>query len=131
MPWNDGRWPYFITQTNKFLTQENLVLKQKLQNKDKIITDFEQLFHQFKEKFIKLDKINQFLKSKLGNKNINLKEINMEYNHKEMMDSFNCTHKMVSCFQMKNSNTMIKSMDIISFLPAVFQELLILWEKFE
>lgn len=75
----------------KYLTQENLSLKQRLQNKDKIITDFEILFKQLKEKFIKLDNLNQYLRNKILNKkeNGNYKELNIEYNKKDLLDSFN------------------------------------------
>ena len=71
----------------KYLTQENLSLKQIIKNKDKIISDFEQLSKQFKEKFLKMDKINDFLKNKLLNKN---EKININSNNvKELIDSFN------------------------------------------
>ena len=75
----------------KYLTQENLSLKQRLQNKDKIITDFEILFKQLKEKFIKLDNLNQYLRNKILNKkeNGNYKEVNIDYNKKDLLDSFN------------------------------------------
>lgn len=71
----------------KYLTQENLSLKQIIKNKDKIISDFEQLSKQFKEKFLKMDKINDFLKNKLLNKNEKL-NINLN-NNKELIDAFN------------------------------------------
>lgn len=71
----------------KYLTLENLSLKQIIKNKDKIISDFEQLSKQFKEKFLKMDKINDFLKNKLLNKNEKL-NINVN-NAKELIDSFN------------------------------------------
>ena len=71
----------------KYLTHENLSLKQIIKNKDKIISDFEQLSKQFKEKFLKMDKINDFLKNKLLNKN---EKININSNNvKELIDSFN------------------------------------------
>jgi hypothetical protein len=71
----------------KYLTQENLSLRQIIKNKDKIISDFEQLSKQFKEKFLKMDKINDFLKNKLLNKN---EKINISSNNaKELIDSFN------------------------------------------
>ena len=71
----------------KYLTQENLSLRQIIKNKDKIISDFEQLSKQFKEKFLKMDKINDFLKNKLLNKN---EKININSNNaKELIDSFN------------------------------------------
>ena len=73
----------------KYLTQENLSLKQVIKNKDKIISDFETLFRQFKEKFIKMDNINQSLKNKLMGKNNINKEINIEYNKKDLLESFN------------------------------------------
>ena len=73
----------------KYLTQENLSLKQVIQNKDKIISDFETLFRQFKEKFIKMENINQSLKNKLMGKNNINKEINTEYNKKDLIESFN------------------------------------------
>ena len=73
----------------KYLTQENLSLKQVIKNKDKIISDFETLFRQFKGKFIKMDNINQSLKNKLMGKNNINKEINIEYNKKDLLESFN------------------------------------------
>ena len=73
----------------KYLTQENLSLKQVIKNKDKIISDFETLFRQFKEKFIKMENINQSLKNKLIGKNNVNKEINIEYNKKDLLESFN------------------------------------------
>ena len=76
----------------KCLTQENLSLKQRLQNKDQIISDFQLLFQQFKQKFIKLDNINQYLKNKLANKNesINYQEISTEFNSKkDLLDCCN------------------------------------------
>ena len=70
----------------KYLTQENLSLRQIIKNKDKIISDFEQLSKQFKEKFLKMDKINDILKNKLLNKN---EKININSNNtKELIDSF-------------------------------------------
>lgn len=73
----------------KYLTKENLSLKQVIKNKDKIIYDFEILLRQFKEKFKKMDNINQSLKSKLLGKNEVNKELNIEFNKKDLIDSFN------------------------------------------
>ena len=49
----------------KFLTQENIALKNIIENKDKIISDFEQLSLQTKDKFEKLEQINLNLKKQL------------------------------------------------------------------
>ena len=75
----------------KYLTKENLSLKQIIKNKDKIISDFESLFYKFKEKFIKLDNINQSLRNKLTGKGDISKqiEINFESNKKDLLDYFN------------------------------------------
>ena len=78
----------------KYLTQENISLKKIINNKDKIISDFEILFRQFKEKFIKMENINQALKNKLLGKNdmninINNKELNLDDNKNDLIDSFN------------------------------------------
>lgn len=75
----------------KYLTKENLSLKQVIKNKDKIISDFESLFYKFKEKFIKLDNINQSLRNKLTGKGDISKqiEINFESNKKDLLDYFN------------------------------------------
>ena len=54
----------------KFLTQENNSLKKIIENKDKIISDFEQLSLQFKSKFEKLEQINRNLKHQLQSANI-------------------------------------------------------------
>ena len=67
-----------------YLIQENQSLKNIISNKDKIISDYEQLVLQSKEKFQKLELININLKEqldayKLGNKN-NLKENNYNFN---------------------------------------------------
>ena len=73
----------------KYLTQENISLKQIIKNKDKIISDFEILFTQLKAKFIKMDNINQTLKNKIINKyNIN-KELNLDNNKNDLLDCFN------------------------------------------
>jgi hypothetical protein len=75
----------------KYLTKENNSLKKIINNKDKIISDFEVLFRQFKDKFIKIDNINQTLRNKLLDKNPNNvnKELNLDYNKKDLVDSFN------------------------------------------
>ena len=79
----------------KYLTQENLSLKKIIQNKNKIINDFEILFRQFKERFIKMEKINDSLKYKLMNNSesinikLNNKELNYDFNKKDLIDSFN------------------------------------------
>ena len=67
-----------------YLIQENQSLKNIISNKDKIISDYEQLVFQSKEKFKKLELININLKKqldayKLGNKN-NLKDNNYNIN---------------------------------------------------
>ena len=77
-----------------YLTKENNSLKKIINNKDKIISDFEVLFRQFKDKFIKIDNINQTLRNKLleindKNPNIVNKELNSDYNKKDLVDSFN------------------------------------------
>ena len=54
----------------KFLTQENNSLKKIIENKDKIISDFEKLSLQFKSKFEKLEQINRNLKNQLQSENI-------------------------------------------------------------
>ena len=73
----------------KYLTQENNNLKNIIANKNKIISDFEQLLLQFKERFEKLELINMNLKQQLnlknpgGNqnqKNINDHTYNYNYN---------------------------------------------------
>ena len=78
----------------KYLTQENLSLKQIIKNKDKVISDFEVLSRQFKEKFLKMEQINQNLKNRLNNNedinaNINGKELNIDLNKRDLIDTFN------------------------------------------
>ena len=53
----------------KFLTQENNSLKNIIANKDKIISDFEDLSLQFKQKYEKLESINNNLKQQLMSQN--------------------------------------------------------------
>ena len=78
----------------KYLIKENQALKKIINNKDKIISDFEILLRQFKEKFFKMDNINQILRNKLlgnndENVNINDKMLNFDYNKNDLIDSFN------------------------------------------
>ena len=73
----------------QYLTEENISLKKKLKNKNQIIADFESLFSQFKEKFNKMDNLNQLLRNKLLNKNEPNKELNTEMNQKDLLTSFN------------------------------------------
>ena len=67
----------------KFLTQENASLKNIIANKDKLITDFEELSLQSKYKFEKMEMINQNLKRQLQQKgmNNNNNEVNMNNNN--------------------------------------------------
>ena len=58
-----------IKEKNNILIQENLSLKNIISNKDKIISDFQELSFQFKEKFEKLELININLKNQLKIKN--------------------------------------------------------------
>ena len=55
-----------LLEKNKNLKKENTYLRQAIKNKDKLILEFSLLFQQFKEKFIKVEKINQILKNKLN-----------------------------------------------------------------
>ena len=64
----------------KFLTQENASLKNIIANKDKLITDFEELSLQSKYKFEKMEMINQNLKRQLQQKGMNNNEVNMNNN---------------------------------------------------
>ena len=70
----------------KFLTQENASLKNIIANKDKLITDFEELSLQSKYKFEKMEMINQNLKRQLQQKgmNNNNNEVNMNNNINEI-----------------------------------------------
>ena len=66
----------------KFLTQENASLKNIIANKDKLITDFEELSLQSKYKFEKMEMINQNLKRQLQQKGMNNNnEVNMNNNN--------------------------------------------------
>ena len=58
-----------VKEHNNFLIQENISLKNIISNKDKIISDFQELLLQFKEKFEKLELINMNLKKQLEDKN--------------------------------------------------------------
>ena len=70
----------------KFLTQENASLKNIIANKDKLITDFEELSLQSKYKFEKMEMINRNLKRQLqlmqkgnnNNNNINNLDMNID-----------------------------------------------------
>ena len=53
----------------KYLTQENLSLKNIIANKDKIISDFEELTFQFKQKFQKLESLKDNPKNQFISKN--------------------------------------------------------------
>lgn len=65
----------------KYLTQENISLKNIIANKDKLISDFEDLSLQLKEKFQKLELMNINLKQQLQSKNpINENNLNYDYN---------------------------------------------------
>ena len=115
----------------KYLTQENLSLKQRLQNKDQIINDFELLFQQFKEKFIKLDKINQYLKNKLLSKNekINYKEINFEYNgKKDLLDCFNNIKNDINKIE-KDYNKKLKEKD--EMIEKMNKELINIYNEYK
>ena len=94
----------------KYLTQENLSLKQIIKNKDKIISDFEHLSKQFKEKFLKMDKINDFLKNKLLNKN---EKININSNNvKDLIETFNNIKEDLNKIE-KDYNQKLKEKDEI------------------
>ena len=74
----------------KYLTKENISLKKIIKNKDKIISDFESLFHKCKEKFIKLDNINLSLRNKLMGKGEITQDINLENSNKKcLLEYFN------------------------------------------
>ena len=63
-----------IKEKYQYAKKENAYLRKVIHDKDKIISDFGNLFQQFKEKFKKLEEINQYLKAKLINKYRNEKE---------------------------------------------------------
>lgn len=71
----------------KFLTQENLSLKNIISNKDKIISDFENLTMQFKQKFQKLELINDNLKNQLMSKT------SKDYIEQNILDDTNLNFK--------------------------------------
>ena len=110
----------------KYLTQENLSLKQIIKNKDKIISDFEQLSKQFKEKFLKMDKINDFLKNKLLNKN---EKINISSNNaKELIDSFTNIKEDLNKIE-KDYNQNLKEKDEI--IEKMNTELLYIYNEYK
>jgi len=96
----------------KFLTQENISLKNIIANKDKIISDFEDLTLQFKQKFQKLELINDNLKQQLISKNYeikkNINENNLNYNYNYNYDyKKNNIHDIIDFNNNKNNNTKI------------------------
>ena len=80
-----------------FLTKENQSLKLIISNKDKIISDFESLSIQSKEKFEKLEKINYDLKNELNilknQENSNQLLQNDNYNLKQQLNKKNEENK--------------------------------------
>ena len=79
---NSSKFKMLLEKYN-YLKKENIHLKQVIKNKDKIISEFGILFQRFKEKFIKLEEINQLLKNKLNNNKIsNTNKIEKDYNIK-------------------------------------------------
>ena len=62
----------------KFLTQENSSLKNIIANKDKIISDFEELSLQSKYKFEKMEMIIKNLRKELQKQGVNINSINNE-----------------------------------------------------
>ena len=76
----------------KYLNKENLSLKNIIANKDKIISDFEELSIKSKYKFEKMEMIINNLKQQLqqkGNDNLNNNNNNFNNNIRENINSFN------------------------------------------
>ena len=94
----------------KFLTQENFSLKNIIANKDKIISDFEQLLLQFKDKFQKLELININLKQQLnsknagGQKNSNDNISSYNFNYKDNINKDVIDYKDNNDFKYNNNN---------------------------
>ena len=71
-----------------FLTQENLSLKNIILNKDKIISDFEELSLKSKEKFERLERINNNLKKQLQAGNLGAQK-NIDENNNILKTNYN------------------------------------------
>lgn len=116
-----------------YLTKENNSLKKIINNKDKIISDFEVLFRQFKDKFIKIDNINQTLRNKLldindKNPNIVNKELNSDYNKKDLVDSFNIIKGDLNKIE-SDYNQRLKEKDEI--LEKMKEELIYIYNEYK
>jgi hypothetical protein len=73
----------------KFLTKENASLKNIIANKDKLITDFEELSLQSKYKFEKMEMIIQNLKQQLQQRGIDTNNINNNLGNNDMNMNYN------------------------------------------
>ena len=112
----------------KYLTKENMSLKQIIKNKDKIILDFESLFHKVKEKFIKLDNINQSLREKLMGRGGITKEINLEDNRRDILEYFDIIKNDINKIE-SDYNNKLKEKD--ELLDKMNEELLNIHKEYK
>ena len=112
----------------KYLTKENMSLKQIIKNKDKIILDFESLFHKVKEKFIKLDNINQSLREKLMGRGEITKEINLQDNRRDILEYFDIIKNDINKIE-SDYNNKLKEKD--ELLDKMNEELLNIHKEYK
>ena len=102
----------------QFLNQENFDLKQVIQNKDSIISEYEETLQKTAEKMIKLQKINEKLRKELNLMNQN----NIEYENENMnnsqyiLDSINDIKNNLGIIEDNYNQKLLEREDIINQL---------------
>ena len=120
----------------KYLTQENISLKNIISNKDKIISDFEELSLQFKEKFDKLEKINMNLRKQLqskylGAENENIINITDKIFNNKLTNDNNIDINDKEFKIMNNNNLKLNNEDLIYSLNNIKKELEIIENEYK
>lgn len=119
----------------KYLTQENISLKNIISNKDKIISDFEELSFQFKEKFNKLEKINMDLRKQLQSTNLGVVNENIiNFNDKILNNKpINDNNIDINDKEFKNMNNNLKlnNEELIYSLNNIKKELRIIENEYQ
>jgi hypothetical protein len=120
----------------KYLTKENISLKNIISNKDKIISDFEELSLQFKEKFDKLEKINMNLRKQLqskylGAENENIINITDKIFNNKLTNDNNIDIKDKEFKTMNNNNLKLNNEDLIYSLNNIKKELEIIENEYK
>ena len=116
-----------------YLTHENISLKNIISNKDKIISNFEDLSLQFKEKFDKLEKINNNLRKQLQLKNLGT-DINLSdkiLNNKYNINDNNIVINDKEFNNMNNNNLKLNNEELIYSLNNIKKELEIIENEYQ